>query len=213
MAKAAFSIAIEGVIGVGKTTLARAVAERLGAFRLCEEDIVNPFLTDFYKNRSRWALACQLSFLHGRMAQFRRPRPVGVPVVSDHSLVKEPLFAAVNIANVDELDLYTRTYAAVADPQAFHPQVVVYLTAQLDEVRDRIRQRGRRSEYKIDVGYLADLVDAYEAWCESDAAGRERVVVVSADGAGIAEDPAAVDRLIDACRRAPVGLSYCNPIA
>jgi deoxyguanosine kinase len=210
--RAPLSIAIEGVIGVGKTTLAKALAERLGAVRLREEDIANPFLEPFYRNRARHALACQLCFLDGRIEQFAKSRPVGLPVVSDHSLLKEPLFAAVNIQDPGERDLYQRLYARLAPQCTFTPQVIVHLTAGIPELRERIRARGRKYEASLDLGYLAQLIDAYQAYFQSEEAARLRVLVVSADGSNIAQDPAAVDHLIDACQEARPGLSYCNPV-
>jgi len=96
-------IAVEGVIGVGKTTLVKAMAERLGAVRLSEDDLANPFLARFYKQPARWAFACQTCFLEARLRQFATGTPVGVPVVADHSLQKEPIFAAVNLADDEPL--------------------------------------------------------------------------------------------------------------
>jgi len=203
-------LAVEGVIGVGKTTLVRALAERLGAVRLSEDELHNPFLERFYKQPVRWALACQTWFLEARLQQFAAPRPVGVPVVSDHSLIKEPIFASVNLAS-EELELYQRLYQRLAPEVGFVPHVTIYLTASLNEVRARIRSRGRRRESTIDVGYLGRLVDAYQAWFEGAQDSGTRIVVVDADGVNVAGDPAAVDRLIDACLHAPHGVSFCNP--
>lgn len=202
-------IAVEGVIGVGKTTLARAIAERIGAVLLGEDELSNPFLSLFYQKPARYALACQLWFLEARLRQYAGNIPVGVPVVADHSLVKEPLFATVNLSG-DELELYQRLYNRLAPQAAFKPDVTIFLTASLAEVRERIRKRGRRIEDVIDTNYLEQLVDAYSAWFDMDHA-RDRIVVVNADGDGIAQDPEAVGRLVEACMVAPHGISYCNP--
>lgn len=206
----ALQIAVEGVIGVGKTTLVQALAERLGAVRLSEGELNNPFLARFYKQPARWAFACQTCFLEARLRQFASKLPVGVPAVADHSLQKEPIFAAVNLVD-DELALYHRLFDTLAPSCAFQPQVIIYLHASLAEVRRRIRSRGRREEGQLDVGYLGRLIDGYQAWFQEIQNTRSRVVVVDADGVNIAQDPAAVDRLIEACLQAPHGVSYCNP--
>jgi deoxyguanosine kinase len=202
-------IAVEGVIGVGKTTLVKALAERLGAVRLSEDDIANPFLERFYKHGARWALACQTCFLEGRLRQFANKVPVGVPVVSDHSLHKEPIFAEVNLDG-DELALYRRLFEILEPSCAFKPSVVVYLSASINEVRQRIRSRNRAYEGAIDVTYLDRLVQGYQAWFDRIGETRQRVVVVDADGVNVAQDPEAVDRLLEACLQAPHGVSFCN---
>lgn len=205
-------IAVEGVIGVGKTTLVRALAERLGAVRLSEDAIDNPFLARFYKHGARWALACQTCFLEGRLRQFARGTPAGVPVIADHSLHKEPIFAEVNLTG-DELALYRRLFETLAPSCAFRPGVVIYLSASIAEVRRRIRIRNRAYESAIDVQYLERLVRGYQAWYDSIDETRHRIVVVDADGVNVARDPEAVDRLLDACLHAPPGVSFCNPVS
>ena len=206
----ALRIAVEGVIGVGKTTLAQAIAEHLGAVRLMEEQIDNPFLELFYKQPKRYALPCQLAFLEGRLQQFNQLVPVGVPVVTDHSLIKDPLFAAVNLDG-QELALYQRFFARCQQHVSFKPDVIIYLSAKVEEIGKRIRNRGRRMEVGIDVKYLHQLVESFERYFDGPEAAKQRVIVVKADGNNIAADPAAVERLVAAAVSAPRGMSYCNP--
>lgn len=203
------TLAVEGVIGVGKTSLAQAIADCLGAELLSEDSLPNPFLARFYKQRSRWALACQLTFLTQRLKQFRRPQE-GV-VVADHTIDKELLFAQV-VMEADEYAVYESIYKQLAVDCAFNPQVIVYLTADATTLLERIRERGRDMEGAIDLAYLERLHHNYHGWFTNHAAdsGR-RVVVVDADGHFIARDSGAVQRLLEACRLAPPGVSYCNP--
>jgi deoxyadenosine/deoxycytidine kinase len=203
-------IAIEGVIGVGKTTLAHALATALGAELLLESEIENPFLDRFYADRARYALACQLYFLVARLEQMSRPRLGQLPLVCDYILEKDRIFAAVNLEDA-EWRLYQRYYDRMQADRGTHPEVIIYLKAGLDEVRRRIRDRGRELDQRLSPTYLEALVQAYDGYF--DQVIDLPVVVVDTDSSNIAADPAAVQRLVDACRRAPRGLSYCNPVA
>ncbi|NRA37765.1 MAG: deoxynucleoside kinase [Planctomycetes bacterium] len=208
--KKALCVAIEGVIGVGKTTLAHAVAEHLGAVRLFESDIKNPFLGKFYKQKKRYALHCQLWFLQGRIQQFNQSIAKGVPIVCDHSLIKELIFAELNLQD-QELELYKRMYDIGIQSCTLRPDVIIYLTADIKELGRRIKDRNLAMESGIEWSYLKRLVEAYDlAFSSLD---KQRVVVVNADSINIAEDPEAMKRLMKACLAAGPGLSYCNPVS
>lgn len=204
----AICIAIEGVIGVGKTTLAHAVAEHLGAERYFESTIENPYLSKFYKNKKRYALHCQLCFLQGRIQQFNQHRVQGVPIVCDHSLIKERIFAEINLQD-DELELYRRLYDVCVPSCTLQADVIIYLKADIDEIGRRIHDRGAAMESAIEWSYLKRLIEAYEEAFSS--LHTQRVIVLSVDSVNIAEDPLAMKRLIKACMEAGPGLSYCNP--
>ena len=210
MPKQGLSIVIEGVIGSGKTTLAHALADELGAIRLFESDIENPYLERFYKQQQRYALPCQLWFLQARMRQFSTALTPGVPVVADHSLIKEQIFAEVNLAGEEQI-----LYQALADQlmphSRFRPDVVIYLKADIDELGRRIKQRAVSMESAIEWPYLERLILAYEAYF-SEIDHQQRVLVVSTDSVNIAEDKGALQRLIKACMDATPGISYCNPV-
>lgn len=209
MARKQHLIAIEGVIGSGKTTLARALARHLNATPLFEEMISNPFLPLFYRNRERHALACQLCFLEGRYGQFSRSYP-GRTIVSDHSMDKDPLFARINL-NEAERELYDRVFTHFRKSIVLEPAVIIYLSASLPELQRRIRERKRPMESSIDEGYLGALIDAYEATFRHPRRSA-RTVIVDADSASFAHDAKALQRLVEACQRAPVGVSYCSPV-
>jgi len=153
-------IGFEGPIGAGKTTLAQLLALHLNARLILEDVDGNAFLSDFYRNRDRWALATQLAFLISRYEQLRtippsRPRPV----VADYTHVKDPIFARA-LLHDREVELYERVSAGL-DASVFRPDLTVYVDARDDVLMDRIRQRNRPYEASIDVKYLDSLREAY----------------------------------------------------
>lgn len=155
-------IAVEGPIGAGKTSLARRLAERLGAELLLEQPGENPFLARFYEDMARHALPTQLFFLFQRARQLgvlAQPDMFGRPTVSDFLLDKDPLFARLTLS-ADELALYQRIYDAVK-PQAPAPDLVVYLQAQPGTLFERVRRRASPWERGIGEDYLALLAESY----------------------------------------------------
>ena len=155
-------IAVEGPIGAGKTSLARRLAERLGAELLLEQPGENPFLARFYQDMARYALPTQLFFLFQRARQLEvlaQPDMFGRPTVSDFLLEKDPLFARITLS-ADELALYQKIYDAVR-PQAPAPDLVVYLQAQPATLFERVRRRAEAFERGIGEDYLAMLAEGY----------------------------------------------------
>lgn len=156
-------IAIEGVIGVGKTTLARYLQQALEAALLLEVFEENPFLSDFYADRSRYAFQTQIFFLLSRYRQQHQVIPQAItqqPLVSDYLFDKDWLFAHLNLAN-DELAVYEHTYAALAE-RIPAPRLVVYLRASVDTLLERIVVRDRPYERNMSRDYIAALHQAYD---------------------------------------------------
>ncbi|MFQ5575603.1 MAG: deoxynucleoside kinase [Anaerolineae bacterium] len=161
-------IAIEGVIGVGKTTLARYLTDALPAELLLEVFEENPFLSDFYADRQRYAFQTQIFFLLSRYRQQHQviPRVIaGGSLVSDYFFAKDRLFANLNLRN-DELAVYESVYSALAE-RIPNPTLVVYLRAGVDTLMERIAVRDRPYERDMDRSYIADLHAAYDAFFES----------------------------------------------
>lgn len=155
-------IAVEGPIGVGKTTLAKNLAESLNYEALLESTERNPFLERFYNNRRQAALPAQLFFLFERTRAIQESRQGDMfrPVrVADFIIEKDRLFAEINL-DADELKLYENIHRhLIIEPP--RPDLVIYLQAPVDILLQRIAQRGVKIEQSIDRSYLTLLVDAY----------------------------------------------------
>lgn len=154
------SFAVEGPIRVGKSTLARILAERFHARRIfdCED---NPFLADFYEEKSGSAFRAQMYFLierHKRLLEAAAAPPS--PVVSDFLFEKDKIFAYVNLDN-EELKLYERYYEMLASSLAV-PDLVIYLQAKPEVLKRRITKKGAREESNIAPEYLETIAQAYE---------------------------------------------------
>ena len=155
-------LAIEGIIGVGKTTLAGAICQATGARQVLEEVEENPFLPAFYKDRRRYAFQTQLFFLLSRYRQMLKLRQRDLfqsSVVSDYLFQKDRIFASINLTD-DEMTLYDQILPLLERDLA-RPDRVVYLRADLPVVLSRIEKRGRAFERGIDPDYLKTLDEAY----------------------------------------------------
>jgi deoxyguanosine kinase len=159
-------IAIEGVIGVGKTTLARLLQPVFQAGVLLEVFEENPFLSDFYGDRQRYAFQTQIFFLLSRYHQQRRTVSEMIiqygSLIADYTFEKDTLFATINLQG-DELDMYHRVHTALAE-KIIAPDLVVYLRADTDVLMQRIAQRDRPYERNMERTYIDELNRAYEAF-------------------------------------------------
>ena len=158
-------IAIEGVIGVGKTTLARLLKPSFDAELLLEIFEENPFLSDFYSDRERYAFQTQIFFLLSRYHQQRKGMRITLEnnlwLLSDYTFEKDRLFAEVNLMG-DELEMYFKVHEALAE-KITRPDLIVYLRADTEVLMHRIAQRDRPYERQMDVKYIDTLNQTYEA--------------------------------------------------
>jgi deoxyadenosine/deoxycytidine kinase len=155
-------IVVEGPIGVGKSSLADRVADRLGARKLFEAVADNPFLADFYRDRRRYAFQAQLFFLLSRYRQQRELQQVDLfsqGVVSDYLFAKDRIFAYLNLDD-NELALYERIHALL-EVRVPKPDLVIYLQASTDVLLARLAERGLPYEKGISREYLEDVNQAY----------------------------------------------------
>ena len=185
---AARHIVVEGPIGVGKTSLARRLAEHLAADLLLEQPEANPFLARFYQNPQRYALQTQLCFLFQRLDQMRelaQPDLFSRPVISDYLLEKEQIFARLTLSD-DEYDLYRQIYDRAAPSAATPPDLVIYLQAAPDVLIERVRKRGVEMERKIGDDYLTLLSESYTRFFHDYAAAP--VLVVNSEHLNFVDD-------------------------
>jgi len=155
-------IALEGPIGVGKTTLAQTLARALNARLILEEEQQNPFLARFYEDPEKYAISVQLYFLLTRYNQQREllQRPLlEQGTVADYLFAKDRIFANLNLAP-DELVLYEQVYKLL-DSKMAKPDLVVYLLANVDVLAERLRRRNRDFERDISYEYLERVSTAY----------------------------------------------------
>jgi deoxyadenosine/deoxycytidine kinase len=203
-------IAVEGSIGVGKTTLAKKLAASFKHATLLEEAELNPFLEKFYRNREQAALATQLFFLFQRAQKIQdiRQKDIFEPArVADFLMEKDPLFARVNLDR-NEYELYEKVYRQMTI-DAPKPDLVVYLQASTDVLLSRIEARGLPIERDINKAYLERLNEVYsEFFLYYDGAPLLIVNASEIDLANSAEDyKALVDYLLDIRS----GRHYFNP--
>lgn len=183
---------IEGVIGVGKTTLARLLQPAFEAALNLEVFEENPFLSSFYQDRARYAFQTQMFFLLSRYHQQRRTVPQalegGSTVISDYTFEKDELFARINLAG-DELEMYHRVHEALAEKIPV-PDLVVYLRATTDTLMQRIALRDRPYERQMERDYIQELNQAYDAFYLEPAGGhRTPVLVIETDELNYVRDP------------------------
>lgn len=184
-------IAIEGVIGVGKTTLVRMLAPEFGASTLLEVFEENPFLSDFYADRARYAFQTQIFFLLSRYRQQHQAIPQALargPLLSDYTFAKDSLFAHLNL-NGDELAVYEKLHTALAE-KIPTPDLVVYLRADLDTLMARIEQRDRPYERDMDRTYIESLRLAYDGFFSAFTAAP--VLMIDFNHLDIVRDPQAL---------------------
>jgi deoxyguanosine kinase len=204
-------VVVEGPIGVGKTTLARRLADRFGAELLLEEPEQNPFLARYYENPRAHALSTQLYFLLQRARQtygLRQSDLFSRVRVADYLMDKDRLFAELTL-EPDELTLYEQVYSQVVG-EPLQPDLVIYLQAPVEVLQERIANRGIPYEQALDAQYLQRLVSAYTRFFyHYDASPLVIVNAASIDFANSDED---FELLFDELRNVGKGRHFLNPM-
>ena len=203
-------IAVEGVIGVGKTTFAQMLAERLDAELINEEVFENPFLVDFYKNRKRYGFSCQLYFLISRFQQQQNLMVRDLfaqKIVADYLFAKDSIFASVTLSD-RELALYNRI-APVLASDIPRPDLVIYLQASTPTLLKRIQSRNFSFEKSIDYDYIEVLNKAYDYYFFNY--GDTPLLVVKTDEIDFVNNPEHFDDLIEQISKPISGKKYYVP--
>ncbi len=173
-------LAIEGVIGVGKTTLARLLQPSFESLLLLEVFEENPFLSGFYSDRERYAFQTQIFFLLSRYHQQRRVVTEVLTqeanLIADYTFEKDALFAGINLSG-DELEMYYKVHEALAE-KVVAPDLVVYLRADTEVLMQRIAFRDRPYERNMDGAYIEQLNQAYDAFFTDHQSRRSPVLVI-----------------------------------
>lgn len=205
-------IAVEGPIGVGKTSLAKKLADSLSADTVLEEVFENPFLERFYQDGQSAALPAQMFFLFARARQIeglRQSDLFATVRVSDYLFAKDRLFAELNLSP-DELALYDQVVDSLqVDPPV--PDLVIYLQASVDSLLDRIARRGIGFERAIDRQYLERLTDAYARYFHAYDDGP--LLIVNASQIDPINNDADYKQLYRQIERTTGGRHFYNPVA
>jgi len=203
-------IAIEGIIGAGKTTLAKMLAEKINAEILLDDAMNNPFLVDFYKNQKRYAFSAQLFFL---LTRYQQQQSLLVrdlfaqKIVADYSFARDRIFASVNLSE-REMILYDKILQLL-HANIPRPDLTIYLQASIPVLKERIRRRNFRFERGIDDDYLQRLNDAYNYFFfhYEDSP----LLVVKTDDIDFVENAADFDNLADIIMKPISGKKYYVP--
>lgn len=203
-------IAVEGVIGVGKTSLARLLAERLKYRLVLEEPDENPFLPDFYRDPRRYAFQTQMFFLidrHRDLKERAQPDLFDDGIVSDYLFQKDRIFANINLSD-RELMLYDKI-APLLEREIAAPDLVVYLQASPEILWERVTQRGRPYERFMKPEYLTTLAEAYNYFFFHF---RDvPLLVVNTDGMNFVERRADLEDLVARIATHRDGVAYVTP--
>ena len=209
--KIPYHIAVEGTIGVGKTSLAKILGERLEAKLILEEFEENPFLVDFYKDPERFAFQTQLFFLLSRYRQQQELQQTDLftkALISDYMFVKDRLFAALNL-NDKEMGLYN-SVARILEKNVSSPDMVIFLQSDTDRLMLNIKKRGREYETSIDWKYIDALNQIYnEFFFRYD---KSPLLIINTNDIDFVNNKDDLEEIIEFIRTPGEGTRYFNPI-
>ena len=207
-----YYVAIEGTIGVGKTSLANLLCEKLGAKLVLESFEDNPFLSDFYDDPERHAFQTQLWFLLQRYQQQQELRQIDMfqnLVITDYMFVKDRLFASLNLSE-KEMSLYD-TVANMMERNVIHPDLVIFLQADTETLMKNISTRGREFEKNLSEDYLDALNQVYNEYFfrYQDTP----LVIINTNNIDFVNNNEDLEEMINYIRKPVTGTKFFNPIS
>ena len=205
-----YYICIEGVIGVGKTSLAELLSEHLNAKLVKEKFEENPFLEDFYWDRERYAFQTQMWFLLSRYRQQQDLQQVDLfhrLLITDYMFVKDRLFAFVNLSD-KELSLYEKI-ADILERDIPQPDLVIYLQADTERLMKNIRQRGRSYESNVSESYIESLNQVYNQYFLQY--NQTPLLIINATEIDFVHNQDDLEDLIETIRQPITGTKFYNP--
>ena len=209
--KIPYHIAVEGTIGVGKTSLAGILGDRLEAKLILEEFEENPFLVEFYKDSDRFAFQTQLFFLLSRYRQQQQLQQTDLftkTLISDYMFVKDRLFAALNLDD-KEMSLYNAV-ARILEKNVASPDMVIFLQSDTDRLMQNIKLRGREYEKLIDWKYIDALNQMYnECFFRYDSSP---LLIINTNDIDFVNNKNDLEEIIQFIRTPGEGTRYFNPM-
>jgi len=205
-------LAVEGVIGAGKTSLCRMLGDTLGARLVLEKYEENPFLGDFYADPRRYAFQAQIFFLLARYKQQRDLHQTDLfqrCVVADYIFEKDKIFAYLNLDD-SELLIYDKLYAML-EPQAPKPDLVIFLQADTPRLIERIKRRKRDYEAEISEAYVTEVAKAYNYFFFNYT--QTPLLVIDTNQIDFVHHEKELDDLIAQIRRMERGVQYYRPLS
>ena len=205
-------VAIEGAIGVGKTSLGKLLSNRLGAKLVLEKFEDNPFLSEFYDDPGRVAFQTQLFFLLQRYQQQQELRQVDMfhnLLISDYMFIKDRIFAALNL-DEKEMSLYD-SIANMLERNIINPDLIIYLQADTSTLMKNIAKRGRDYEANISYDYINALNELYTEYFFRY--NETPLVIINTNHIDFVNNSADLDQVIDYIRQPVSGTKFFNPTA
>ena len=208
--KKIYHIAVEGTIGVGKTSLARILSEQIEGRLVLEEFEDNPFLKEFYQDRKRWAFQTQINFLISRYYQQLRLQQIDMfadKIVSDYMFAKDKLFAQTSLDD-NEMILYKKL-ANIFEKNITPPDLVIFLQSDVDRLMENIKSRGRYYEKDIDWEYLSQLNEIYNQYFLSY--NKSNLLIINSNNIDFVNNKDDLKQVLDVIRTPFSGTKFFNP--